>query len=112
MECGQRMQQGQGQGIHRIEYLYCGVTRTCPRETQGTGIGTGPDYPETDPETCFRERHRNAYTARYHDGRHRGNGNTGRHRLLSRYDQPVQERGEEIAAAYPLLLWQGGYHLP
>ncbi len=30
MECGQRMQQGQGQGIHRIEYLYCGVTRTCP----------------------------------------------------------------------------------
>lgn len=29
MECGQRMQQGQGQGIHRIEYLYCGVTRTC-----------------------------------------------------------------------------------
>ena len=34
------------------------------------------------------------------------------HRLLSRHDQPVQERGEEIAAAYPLLLWQGGYHLP
>ena len=28
------------------------------------------------------------------------------------HDQPVQERGEEIAAAYPLLLWQGGYHLP
>ena len=26
-----------------------------PRETQGTGIGTGPDYPETDPETCFRK---------------------------------------------------------
>lgn len=112
MECGQRMQQGQGQGIHRIEYLYCGVTRTCPRETQGTGIGTGPDYPETDPETCFRERHRNAYTARYHAGWHQGNGNTGRHRLLSRHDQPIQERGEEIAAAYPLLLRQGGYHLP
>ena len=73
MECGQRMQQGQGQGIHRIEYLYCGVTRTCPRETQGTGIGTGPDYPETDPETCFRERHRNAYIARYHAGWHQGN---------------------------------------
>ena len=81
-------------------------------KTQGAGIGTGPDYPETDPETCLRERHRNAYTARYHDGRHRGNGNTGRHRLLSRHDQPVQERSEEIAAAYPLLLWQGGYHLP
>lgn len=55
-------------------------------ETQGTGIGTGPDYPETDPETCFRERHRNAYAARYHDGRHQGNGNTSRDRLLSRHD--------------------------
>ena len=54
----------------------------------------------------------NAYIARYHAGWHQGNGNTGRHRLLSRYDQPVQERGEEIAAAYPLLLRQGGYHLP
>ncbi len=113
MECGQRMQQGQGQGIHRIEYLYCGVTRTCPRETQGTGIGTGPDYPETDPETCFRERRTEMHTLLgiMQDGIKEMETLTGidcSPVTINRYKNVVKK----LQRLIPLLLRQGGYHLP